>query len=284
MQADIAQDTKEFKWIHPHLELYSELQKCIEQYSAGIGSLAIKVGISKPTLWRWLNLKNRGAPNPYHVLSLARFATKKDTLVEVIEHATPSISSFLSKSFPKDLQSTSPQLNLGLNEHLEDFYCYFIYLLCGTEKPMKRSDIKHAIGTYLLNTLNNNAEEKNLTKDKIESYGEVAELKIDQLIANNLLKEENRVLVRTANVGKIKVSISKKHLPKLFTFFKEKNMSSNSNMMYAYQESIPRKTIEKIIEIQYKAFIECYQLMEASKCKDGENYILTTFFENFNFD
>ena len=281
--SDISMGTENESKKSSYSQLYVELKGYVESYAGGLAALSSKICVSKPTLWRWVNFKNSGPPNPYHVLSLIKFVTKKNTLLDMVNTVGGDIATYLTKSFPADLESPPIDLGMDINDLLEDFYCYLIYLLCGTDKKMTREDVKIAVGTYSLEKLGLSIEDSDLSKDMLMQLGQVADLKIDKLILNQILKEDNGYLMRIGQTGKIKVSLTKKHLPKLFTFFKEKNMHKKGNFMYAYQESVPRDTILKVIDIQYEAFMNCYRLMEKTKCEDGEIYILSSFFESLNF-
>ncbi len=267
-----------------YYKLYLELKALTESYGGGLAALSHKVSISKPTLWRWANLQNKKAPNPYHVLSLLKFFSKKETSVEIAKYAGGEIEKFLRSSFPADFSRPPEFLREEIDSLLEDFYCYFIYLLCGTEKVMTRDEIKKSVGTYSLDQLGMNIDDDDLDEKLLIRLGQVADLKIDKLISNGVLKETNGELTRLVHNTKIKVATTKKHLPKLFSFFKEKNMHKFSNLMFAYQECIPRETIKIIIDLQHQTFMKCYELMEENKTESGEIYLLTTFFENFGFE
>ncbi len=285
MQIDISSETVSDKLSNnPYYPLYSQLKPYVESYGGGLAALAQKVSISKPTLWRWVNFKNTKSPNPYHVLSLVKFVTKKDSIVEVASHVGGEIELYLKKSFPGDFEAMPVDYALNIDEIFEDFYCYFIYLLCDTSKEMTRKSIKTIIGTYSLESMNLSIEDNNLCPDLLENLGVIAEVKINKLIDNNVLKELDGRLINLVPSTRVKVSHTKRYLPKLFTFFKEKNMHKKTNIMYAYQESVPQETIKKIIDLQYETFMKCYKLMERDKTPDGEVYLLTTFVENFGFE
>ena len=265
--------------------LYVELKAYVETYSGGLAALANKVSISKPTLWRWVNFKNTKAPNPYHVLSLMKFVTKKEQIVDIAVSSSIEIQNYLRKSFAGDFERVSPAVVIEeVNELLEDFYCYLIYLVTNTEKLMTRADVKKIVGIYSLEQLELSIEDDDLNDELLIRLGHVAEVKIDKLINHKILAEEDGYLKSLCPNPKLKVSITKKHLPKLYKFFKEKNMHSGTNLMYAYQESIPRETIKKIVNIQYDAFMKCYQLMESDKCSDGEIYLLTSYFDSLEYN
>ncbi|MCO4756176.1 MAG: hypothetical protein KC478_16965, partial [Bacteriovoracaceae bacterium] len=192
---------------------------------------------------------------------------------------------YLKSSFPGDFQREMPaEVRGDINELMEDFYCYLIYLVSNTKKIMSRSEVKKIVGVYSLEQLELSIEDDDLSDDLLMRLGHVADVKIDRLIRHNILKEEDGKLSSLCTNPKIKVSTTKKHLPKLYTFFKEKNMHTGRNLMYAYQESIPRETIKKIVNIQYEAFMECYKLMESEKNKDGEIYLLTSYFDSLEFN
>ena len=167
---------------------------------------------------------------------------------------------------------------------MEDFYCYLIYLITNTEKRMTRSEVKKIVGIYSLEQLELSIEDDDLTDDLLMRLGHVADVKIDKLIDSKILEEDGIYLKSLCTNPKIKISTTKKHLPKLYKFFKEKKMHTGTNLMYAYQESIPRETIKKIVNIQYEAFMECYKLMESDKCEDGEIYLLTSYFDSLEYN
>ena len=82
-----------------HLALYKELKVLIEGYKGGLMSLSQKIQVSKPTLWRWANLKNTRPPNAHNILSLLKYLKKETDLYSIVHCATPEISSYLKKSF-----------------------------------------------------------------------------------------------------------------------------------------------------------------------------------------
>ncbi|MFT6070997.1 MAG: hypothetical protein ACJAT2_002846 [Bacteriovoracaceae bacterium] len=282
MQSDIVSENSKANEFYP---LYVELKAYVESYSGGLSALANKVSISKPTLWRWVNFKNTKAPNPYHVLSLMKYVTKKEDIVQIATSSSTEISAYLKRSFPGDFERDTPSIVVHeVNELLEDFYCYLIYLVTNTEKLMSRSEVKKIVGIYSLEQLELSIEDDDLNDDLLMRLGHVADVKIDKLIDHKILVEEDGYLKSLCTNPKLKVSITKKHLPKLYKFFKEKNMHSGTNLMYAYQESIPRETIKSIVNIQYEAFMKCYQLMERDKCKDGDIYLLTSYFDSLEYN
>jgi len=285
MQSDTISENSNKVLSNEFHSLYVELKDYVESYSGGLAALSTKVSISKPTLWRWVNFKNTKAPNPYHVLSLMKFVTKKDNIVEISNSSTLEVAKYLRKTFPGDFQREAPaEVRSEINELFDDFYCYLIYLVTNTKKLMSRSEVKKIVGIYSLEQLELSIEDDDLSDDLLMRLGHVADVKIDRLISYNILKEESGSLISLCTNPKIKVSITKKHLPKLYKFFKEKNMHTGRNLMYAYQESIPRETIKKIVNIQYEAFMECYKLMESEKSDDGEIYLLTSYFDSLEFN
>lgn len=285
MQSDNTSENSKTTQRNEFYPLYAELRSYVESYSGGLAALAAKVSISKPTLWRWVNFKNTKAPNPYHVLSLMKYVTKKENIVDIVSSSSEEISQYLKKSFAGDFERPIPsEVIHEINDLLEDFYCYLIYLVTNTEKLMTRSEVKKIVGIYSLEQLELSIEDDDLTDDLLIRLGHVADVKIDKLINNNILKEEGDYLKSLCLNPKLKISITKKHLPKLYKFFKEKNLHSGTNLMYAYQESIPRETIKKIVNIQYEAFMECYKLMESEKCEDGEIYLLTSYFDSMEYN
>ncbi len=267
-----------------YYQLYFELKSYVESYGGGLAALAQKVSISKPTLWRWINFKNSKAPNPYHVLSLMKFMTKKKNIRDVAVAAGGEIALYIENSFPGDFERTYPaEVVEDLNEVLKDFYCYLVYLVCNTKNLKSRDDVKKIVGVYSLEQLGLSIEDEDLNDELLIRLGHIADVKIDKLIKHNILIEEDGLLKSICQNPKIEISISKTHMPKLFKFFKEKNMHKHSNLMYGYQESIPRETIKKIVNLQYDTFMKCYKLMENTKTEDGELYILTTFFDSMDF-
>jgi hypothetical protein len=173
---------------------------------------------------------------------------------------------------------------IGFTLWIFQWYCYLIYLVTNTEKLMTRADVKKIVGIYSLEQLELSIEDDDLNDELLIRLGHVAEVKIDKLINHKILAEEDGYLKSLCPNPKLKISITKKHLPKLYKFFKEKNMHGGTNLMYAYQESIPRETIKKIVNIQYDAFMKCYQLMESDKCSDGEIYLLTSYFDSLEYN
>ncbi|MBK26800.1 MAG: hypothetical protein CME70_22555 [Halobacteriovorax sp.] len=285
MQSDLGSENSNTSLRNEFYPLYVELKTYVESYSGGLASLANKVSISKPTLWRWVNFKNTKAPNPYHVLSLMRYVTKKENIVDIASSSDQEVARYLKDSFPGDFQRENPaEIRSDVNELMEDFYCYLIYLVTNTKKLMSRAEVKKIVGIYSLEQLELSIEDDDLTDDLLIRLGHVADVKIDRLITASILKEEDGHLKSLCTNPKIKISTTKKHLPKLYKFFKEKNMHTGSNLMYAYQESIPRETIKKIVNIQYEAFMECYKLMESEKCEGGEIYLLTSYFDSLEYN
>ena len=286
MQHDIA-STKDSNKVNVNSEyypLYSELKTYAESYGGGLAALAQKVSISKPTLWRWVNFKNTKAPNPYHVLSLMRFMTKKKDIRETANAASSEVALYLENSFPGDFERTHPaEVVHELNVLLEDFYCYLVFLVTNTASLKSRNEVKKIVGIYSLEQLGLSIEDEDLNDDLLIRLGHIADVKIDKLIKNDILTEENGVLKSLCANPKLDLSITKAHIPKLFKFFKESNTHKHSNLMYGYQESIPRETIKKIVNLQFEAFMKCYKLMEETKTSDGELYILTTFFDSIDY-
>ena len=95
MQSDIESENSKATRKNEYFPLYVELKSYVESYSGGLAALANRVSISKPTLWRWINFKNTKAPNPYHVLSLMKFVTKKENIVDIAESSDEQIKKYL---------------------------------------------------------------------------------------------------------------------------------------------------------------------------------------------
>jgi len=267
-----------------YFQLYTELKSYVESYGGGLAALAQKVSISKPTLWRWINYKNSKAPNPYHVLSLMRFMTKKENILEIAKASGSEISLYLENSFPGDFERLYPaEVVEELNVLLKDFYCYLVFLVTNTASSKSRNEVKKIVGIYSLEQLGLSIEDEDLNDNLLVRLGHIADVKIDKLINNNILVEEDGFLRSVCTNPKLDLSITKSHMPKLFKFFKEKNTHKHSNLMYGYQEAIPRETIKKIVNLQFDTFMKCYKLMEETKTADGELYILTTFFDSIDY-
>ncbi len=263
--------------------LYEELKVLIEGYKGGLMALSLKIQVSKPTLWRWVNLKNRRAPSPHNVLSLLKFLKKERDLHSIIQNSTPEIRKYLSTSFKGELErATSSLVNGNLDSLFEDFHFYFIHRLVNTEKKMTREEIKKIVGLYSLGQMDLSIEDESVQDDFLIQLGFIADHKINLLIGQNILFEEDGYIKTNVNSPKISLYITKKHLPKLFTFFKEYNMANSTNLFYSYQECISKEAIDKILRVQYDAFMKCYNIMEEGKTEHGEIYLLTTFFDSLN--
>lgn len=266
-----------------HLDLYKELKALVEGYRGGLMSLSQKIQVSKPTLWRWANLKNTRPPNAHNVLSLLKFLKKETDLHAIVNGSSPEIYNFLKKSFKGELErTTSSRINNDLDSLFEDFHFYFIHLLVNTEKKMSRNEIKKIIGLYSLDQIGLSIEDESLKDDFLIQLGFIADHKIDLLIGHNIISESNNIIQNKITNPKISLRLTKKHLPKLFSFFKEYNMVNSNNMFYSYQECLNKETINKVLRIQYDAFMDCYKIMEKEKTETGEIYLLTSFFDSLN--
>ncbi len=266
-----------------HEPLYQELKLLIDAYKGGIASLSLKIQVSKPTLWRWAKLKNRRAPNPGNVLAMLKYLKKENDLQKLIHMCSPQISQFLKESYQLELQrQKSSQISEQLNELFKDFYLYFIYRLIITEKKVDREFIKKVVGIYNLEQLGLTIEDESISDSYLKELGVIADHKINLLISYGVVVESSGQLIGQIKEPQIHISITKKHIPKLFSFFKEYNLSKNNNMLYLYYECINKETLKKVMRIQYDAFKKCYEIMDAEKCEDGEVYLLNTFVESIS--
>ena len=78
---------------------YTELSPIVEKYSGDLKQVSKETGISKTSLWRWINKINSKLPNPYNVLSLLSLDSGEKSVEKIALYYGGEIAKFLEESF-----------------------------------------------------------------------------------------------------------------------------------------------------------------------------------------
>jgi len=144
--------------------------------------------LSTSTIWRWKKEVNKKAPSVNSVLSLLEFHSGISSISEIANHYGDIIKKFLTLALPGMIHPSEDR-KIDKNEaFLKDEIDYQIYYMCNNKRGSTLDEIIYTVG--LITAQKMNISEDSLTNDLIISSGQVARIKLNSLLDNNVVFEE----------------------------------------------------------------------------------------------
>lgn len=228
------------------MTLTEQLKDVVENYFSryphvSINSLAMKSGVGATTLRRIVNQSIKGEPAPHTVLNLASALSNEKQLTSLIKNFDGPIGQLLEKTFAPYLEvDSSHVMKNDINEELKDWVKYAIYKLSANRKGVSRIQVS-------------------------ELFGKLGLDRLDELIENKFLEEEQSISHANEKNFSLDVSIAAGHLSELVRFYKPTEVSKGNNIFYTLSETLNEEGIQKIKEIQKEAVKKIFEVMNENE-------------------
>ncbi len=259
---------------------YEEIGHQIKQFPGGIDALAEASGISKVTLWRWINGINLKYPDQHRVLQVLMAISNKKSLHELKTFFGPSLNLFLDTIYPPKNLTIGEQKELNI---FEDYYYFLIYILAGNESGVSLEELFDTCG----NIAAKKAGIDNLSIDSLNELGKFVLPKINELEQLEIIaKRENRYF-RTQKSALIPLDdkrVIKFYSENVDNFLNPSDSHLGYNAFYTVFESIEPSLAKELALDTQNFFLECYKKIEQGKCKNGVPYQMMFLSEKLTFN
>jgi hypothetical protein len=264
---------------------YDELTPILEKVKDTPDTFLEGTGVSKVTLWRWMNGINRKYPDPHKLISLlAKISGKKDAR-EVITYFGGEISKFLlgSLTFLFD-QRMEDKIEQNQDEIFKDSQTFFIFILCETESGASKEEILHTLANLAFKKLGINGED--ITEELIKSYKSVISGKILELETNGIiyLGDDNKYHTKVKDII-FNTQTCHRFYPEILAGFRrDSDYDRLYHGLFGYQQSIPEELAREIKIETKEFFLKMYKKMRDNRTNNGVPFQIVNFSDKLSFD
>lgn len=205
-----------------------------------LNALASRSNVPVTTLRRLMAGQQKNEIAPHSVLNIVSYVLREKNLAGMIERSPVAVGEFLQDHFGNFVFAANGKhsYDCDLNVALKDETKYMIYKLAAN----------HA-GTDLMAV--------------VENFGAFGKKKVEEMISEGLLKEEEgRLHAREKNFS-LDLSVAAAHLPALVRFYKPGTISEGLNSLFSMSESLHADAIAEIKAIQRECVQRIHKIMNA---------------------
>jgi hypothetical protein len=144
--------------------------------------------LSTSTIWRWKKEINKKAPSVDSVLSLLEYHSGNSSITAIANRYDSIIKEFLSLAMPGMFNPSENRIIDKNEAFLKDEIDYQIYYMCSNKRGSTLDEIIYTVG--LITAKKMNIAQESRTNELIISSGQVAKIKLQALLDNNVLFED----------------------------------------------------------------------------------------------
>lgn len=220
--------------------------------------------LSTSTIWRWKKDINKKAPSVDSVLSLLKFHSGVPSITAIANNYGDIIKEFLTLAIPGMITSDENR-KIDQNEaFLKDDIDYQIYYMCSNKRGSTLDEIIYTVG--LITAKKMNISEESCTNELIVSSGQVAKIKLQALLNNNVVFEEKGYFKCPDDNTYIQGDSALKNSIQVFSNnIKPETWQTGINVFYLSSESVEPEIAKKASKVLTLAYMKASKMLIEGK-------------------